>query len=183
MTPKPIVPPEQLSEETRELFDLLNHEADLAVILIATSFLDACLKSILENHFLEGNTSERMLGHSGILGALSARSDLCYVLGLISKGWYNDLRKFAEIRNTVAHHHLQLSFDDEDIAKQCNELSTIELIGMGPEQMTPRTRFTLCVAMLANWLLITALQIKQKLKVTSPRDPRLIRYTTSPPPE
>ncbi|MER8437320.1 hypothetical protein NKH36_26135 [Mesorhizobium sp. M1312] len=62
MAPKPIIPPEQLSEETRELFDLLNHEADLAVILIATRFLDACLKSILENHFLEGSTSERIWG-------------------------------------------------------------------------------------------------------------------------
>ncbi|MER9074261.1 hypothetical protein NKH80_15800 [Mesorhizobium sp. M0904] len=97
----------------------------MAVILIATSFLDACLKSILGNHFLEGSTSERMLGHTGILGALSARGDLCYVLGLIPRVGTTTYGKFAEIRNTVAHHHLQLSFDDEDIAKQCNELSTI----------------------------------------------------------
>lgn len=173
MAPKPIIPPEQLSEETRGLFELLNHETDLAVILIATSFMDACLKSILENHFLEGSTSERLLGHAGIAGTFSARSDLCYVLGLISKGWYNDLRKFGDIRNTVAHHRLQLSFDDEDIAAKCNELSVMKLMGMTPEQMSPRTKFTLCVAMLANWLLITALQIKSKPKVTSPRDPRL----------
>lgn len=52
MASKSIIPPEQLSEETRALFDLLARETDVAVILIATSFLDACLKSILENHFL-----------------------------------------------------------------------------------------------------------------------------------
>ena len=81
------VPVEQLSEETKALFDVLNEERDLAVILIATSFLDACLKSLLEQCLLESGVTEKLLSHSGALGAFSARADLCYALGLIPKSW------------------------------------------------------------------------------------------------
>lgn len=71
-------------------------------------------------------------------------------------------QKFGEIRNLVAHHHLRLSFDDKDIAKKCAELSVVPLFDLVPEDRSPRTRFKISVSVLAGWLLITALQIKQK---------------------
>lgn len=96
------IPTEQLSEETQQLYDVLNNEKDLAVILIASSFLDACLRSLLEKKLLEGSVSDRMLSHKGVLGGMSARADLCYALGLLPKRAYQDLGAIAEIRNIVA---------------------------------------------------------------------------------
>ncbi|WP_394885975.1 MltR family transcriptional regulator (plasmid) [Mesorhizobium sp. AaZ16] len=170
------VPTEQLSEETQQLYDVLNNEKDLAVILIAASFLDVCLRSLLEKKLLEGSVSDRMLSHKGVLGSMSARADLCYALGLLPKRAYQDLGAIAEIRNIVAHHHLTQSFKTGDIAAKCATLDAISLGGTKPDQMPPRMRFTLAVTLLANSLLVTALHLQRQPQVKSPRDPSRIRF-------
>jgi len=62
------IPVEQLSEQTAKFFEVLNEEKDLAVNLIATGFVDACLKALLEAQFLERQQYFRAaaaaLGHS-----------------------------------------------------------------------------------------------------------------------
>lgn len=170
------VPTEQLSEETRHLYDVLNEEKDLAVILIASSFLDACLKSMLEHRLLDSSVTERILDHRGILGTLSARADLCYVLGLIPKRAYQDLTTVAQIRNIIAHHHLTQSFDNADIAAKCATLDAISLGETEPSMMAPRVRFTLCVTLMANMLLVNALRLKSQSKVTPPKEPTRVRF-------
>lgn len=166
-----IFTPEQLSGDTQALFDVLNKESDLAVILIATSFIDACLLSLLEKKMLKGATTDRLLGHKGTLGSFMARADLCYVLGLIPKSWYHDFTVMSDIRNKVAHHHLGLSFENPEIADKCANLST-HLQG-DLSNSTGRTRFVLCVVMLANWLILKALILKGKEPITAEKEPAL----------
>lgn len=174
MSRKAKIPTEQLSEDTKKLIEVLNNEADLSVILIATSFLDSCLKSILENKLIESTVTDKLLWHTGALGNLSARADLCYVLGLISKKWYRDLCTFGEIRNLVAHDHLQQSFQTPEIASKCMNLSTQSFSFQG-ERLSPRDYFTTSAVLLANWLLITALQIKKEPKIKSPKEPNVVK--------
>ena len=45
-TKKKILSVENLSEDTQKLFNVLNEESDLAVILVAASYIDAALASI-----------------------------------------------------------------------------------------------------------------------------------------
>jgi mannitol operon repressor len=114
---------EQLSSESKELLDVLNNEQDLSVILIGASFLDTILSSILERKFLQSSVSINLLKAGiGALGSFAARADICYVLKLIEKSLYNDLRKIAQIRNEIAHYHLALNFDAENVNKLCGEL-------------------------------------------------------------
>lgn len=179
MAKKPRIPAEQLSEETSALLDVLNEESDLAVILISSSFVDACLKSILQNKLLDGDTTERLLDHRGPLGSMRIRADLCYVMGLINKGWYNDLITLGEIRNLVAHHHLNQSFATPEIAALCLKLS-MPLPGLDIGENDVRSKFKISVVMLANSLIIRALQIKGQAKTVSPKEPTHARTSLSP---
>lgn len=172
------VPVEQLSEETRALFDVLNEERDVAVILIATSFLDACLKSNLEHKLLASQTTDKLLRHTGVLGTLNARADMCYALGLIPKSWYQNLCTFAEIRNLVAHHHLSLSFETPEIAAKVEALTT-PLGGPLGLELEGRSRFTLVSALLANQLLLGALSLQSMSKTVAPAEPRHVRMASS----
>jgi hypothetical protein len=43
-----ILPVEHLSKDSQKFFDVLNSEKDLPLILVAASYIDACLASILK---------------------------------------------------------------------------------------------------------------------------------------
>src|ERR1041384_116917 len=127
MVKRPLPGLPQLSTDTARLLDVLNEEKDLAVIIVAASFLDACLGSILENRLKKGNTSGRLLeSGKGALGTFAIRADLCYVLELIPKDIYQDLMLLAEIRNVCAHNHLATDFTTPEVARLISDLSFVE---------------------------------------------------------
>lgn len=110
--------------EIKKLFDVINDESDLACVLIATSYVDQTLASLLEKFFIKGNTSDQLLGPiGGALGNFAARADIAYCLGLVPKGLYQNLRTIGEIRNTFAHHYLALSFSDQQVLELTNRLT------------------------------------------------------------
>ena len=160
MAKVPKRPPEQLSEQTAKLYEVLNQEKDLAAILIGTGFVDACLKSLLEAQFLDGSTSENLLQPSGALGSFRARADLCYVLSLVPKSHHKDLVILGEIRNRVAHHHLDIDFSDAILLDKVGGLK-VRIPGYLGDT-TGRDRFTLCVVLLANLLILNTLQLKSR---------------------
>jgi len=168
---------EHLSAETKNLFDVLNESDDLSVILVATSFLDLSLASILKRHFLDNSAADRLLdSRSGALGAFVTRADACYALGLIAKPIYRDLLKISEIRNIIAHHHLALSFQAEGVVKLCEELSYVaSLDGSGEGRPpllskymnTPRSRFVLTTVMISQRLFLIGLGIRREKKISA----------------
>jgi len=170
MTKKQIPQIEQLSTETKALFNVLNDSDDLSVILVATSFLDLSLASILKRRLLDNSGTDRLLdSRTGALGSFAVRTDACYALGLVKKPIYKDLLKIAEIRNMIAHHHLALSFQAEGIAKLCKELcyvSSIKNASNGEPLLsarlmnTPRNQFVLTTVMISQRLLLIGLGIK-----------------------
>ena len=168
---------EQLSSELQELFNVLNDGQDLSVILIGTSFLDTSLSSILERKIRKGKVSKKMLESGrGMLGTFASRADACYVLGLIEKPIYKDLLTIGEIRNKIAHHHLALDFDDENIKNLCSKLSymgsaeSFKSFDSDPENQPlwladlmvgARNQFILSVVMISQRLLLIGLGIKR----------------------
>ena len=161
---------EQLSAESQELFEVLNKSDDLSVILVATSFLDLSLASILKRKLLDNSGTNRLLdARGGALGSFVVRADACYALGLLGKPIYRDLLKIAEIRNMIAHHHLALSFKAEGIANLCRELSYVGSLKNGSSgepllsaklMNTPRNQFVLTAVMISQRLLLIGLGIK-----------------------
>ena len=172
MAKRRIIRIEDLSEDGQKLFDVLNEGADLAVVLIATSYLDASLGSILHRFFLESEVSDQILAvRGGALGTFAVRADLCYVLGIISRQFYQDLRLIGSIRNEFAHHHLALTFDTPSVRELCNQFVYIESLRDSrtkkpilPEELLvgARNRFVLTVTIISQRLLLTGLGIKRR---------------------
>ena len=165
------VPIEGLSKDSDAFYDVLNDEPDLSAVLVATSYIDACLGALLEGFLLKSSVSTKLLdGKAGLLGSFSSRSDACYCLGLISKPLYQDLLVIAEIRNQFAHHHLALSFAVPEVARQCKKLSYvsdvwIETPPSEPPMDTkhlfePRNRFVISVVLISQRLLLKGLEVK-----------------------
>jgi DNA-binding MltR family transcriptional regulator len=123
MKPKQPLPPDLLGEEVQKIGQALVDGSDLAVALIASSFLDECLRSLLAAHFRPGKTSSDLLQSGrGELGTYAARTDLAYSLRLIDKHALKALQTIGRIRNAFAHSYSDASFEHEEIAPLCSQL-------------------------------------------------------------
>ena len=162
---------EHLRDDVRELFQLLERETDMGVVLIGAAFLDTTIGTLLSQFFIQSNTAKDLL-EKGILGDFAVRARLAYVLGLISKDAFRDIVSIAEIRNTFAHHHLALSFNSEDVSTICRKLQygseTLKVFDIHEDLILPRTRFTLSVVSLSQRLLLDCLQTKRRVKLDPP---------------
>jgi DNA-binding MltR family transcriptional regulator len=167
MAPRLPLPPESLSKDSQELYNLLNDGTDASVVVVGVSYIDACLASLISKRLRESSVTGKILdSRSGAIGSFVARADLAYALALIDKPMYQDLLVLAEMRNEVAHHHFALSFESEVIAKGCaklNYVSGLKNAGTGSPLMEQgwlagaRNRFTLTAVMIVNRLLLNAL--------------------------
>jgi DNA-binding MltR family transcriptional regulator len=166
-----LLPPEALSGDSVEFFDTLNKEGDLAVVLVAASYLDACVGTLLGRFFIESGVSNKLLDINGALGSFGARADASYALDLISTVLYQDLLTVVEMRNRFAHHHLALDFEDVTVRQLCGKLKWVESLrngatkdplGLEKFMVTTRDRFVLTVVMLSQSLLLDALSVKRQ---------------------
>lgn len=180
MKKKSIPEVEKLSEESVHLYGILNDESDLACVLIATSYLDYALASLLKRHFIETNVANKLSDSPrGALSSFASRCDLAYCLGLIPKGLYQNLETVGRIRNTFAHSYLSLGLAETEIATLTNSLvpptihQTITVVGddakhSGPTPMrlsgSIRDRFNMIVVVMVNRLLLTRLATKHREK-------------------
>lgn len=119
---KPL-PADALGPEVQKIGDALVEGSDLATALVASSFLDECLRSLLMAFFRDGETSVGLLRSGrGVLGTYAARMEVAYSLRLIDKAELNNLRTIGEIRNAFAHSYTEGSFDHPSIAPLCASL-------------------------------------------------------------
>jgi len=158
-----------LSKDSQQVFDVLNKETDLACVLIATSYLDEILKSLLQSHFRKGDLAKSLLSASGALGTFARRRNMAYCLTLISKKKYDDLKIIENIRNHFAHSHLMLSFSESKLIELTNNLSFCDIllkthlykeVENPTEQETKnnaRNRFNFTVVLLGQELLVSGL--------------------------
>jgi hypothetical protein len=83
----PIPEVESLSEESKQLYDVLNNESDLGCVLIVASYIDHALASLLKRHFIESRAVDKLLeSPRGSISSFASRCDLAYCLGLIPSG-------------------------------------------------------------------------------------------------
>lgn len=126
---------EELSDDTKKVFDVLNDESDLACVLIGTSYLSELLANIIDVSFIDTSISGKLLNpQGGAIGQFAVRADLAYCLGLINKSVYQDLGIVAVIRNMFAHKHLALDFSDKNIINNCEKLKAWRILQRGEEE-------------------------------------------------
>jgi hypothetical protein len=180
MKKKPIPEVEQLSDESKHLYEVLNNESDLACVLIASSYLDYALASLLKRHLIKSGLVKKLLDPPrGAISTFAARSDLAYCLGLIPSGLRQNLETVGDIRNHFAHNYLALSLDSDDIAQLVDALvpptihQTLTVVGdrstvNGPQPMpllgSRRDRFNTIVVHMVSRLLLTGLATQHREK-------------------
>ena len=164
--PKNPIPLDQLSAETRQLCEVANEEDDFPCVLICASFLDECLKTMLEKALgASSSVLTEMLHTDRPLGTFSSRRDLLHCLGLVNERDYRNLRLIAKIRNDFAHSHLRMGFDAESVSSRCKELEFPGGDGSdSPFQrfQDPRSRFIINCVLLANMLIARVLGLAKK---------------------
>jgi hypothetical protein len=168
MKRKPIPEIEQLSSESVQLYGVLNNESDLGCVLIASSYLDYSLASLLKRYFVESTLVNKLLDPpGGTVSTFAGRSDLAYCLGLIPKGLYRNLDTVGKIRNAFAHSYLSLTLDSDEIAPLVDSFIPPTLnhtIVVDDEVTQPlqfngsvRDRFNIVAVYMVNRLLVTGL--------------------------
>ena len=167
MPPRAPLPPEVLSADGGHLYPLLNEGSDFTVIIIALSYLDACLTSLLSKYFRKGSTADELLdANKGALSTLTSKASMAYALGLIDKPMLQDLLIMARLRNLVAHSHFELAFQSDELQGLCGELKYIVQLRDAQtgnavfdldQGRAPRDKFVFTAIMLWNRVLLTAL--------------------------
>ncbi len=166
---------EELSGDTKKVYDVLNDASDLACVLIGTSYLSELLANIIEVSFIETSISGKLLDpRDGAIGQFATRADLAYCLGLISKNVYQDLCKVAAIRTMFAHKHLALDFSDKIVRNNCEKLKAWcilqdeeeESAKLSQEQMRvqARNQFNFSVILIGQRMHIDGLSKKKQRK-------------------
>lgn len=116
-----------IKEHWDKLFDAINHQEDLIMVVVSASYVDYTLAALLNAHFVDSSKAEKVLAPGGCLGTLVSKAELAYLLGLITKEDRTNVEKIAEIRNKFAHRIDGISFGDEEVEKWCDDLENILL--------------------------------------------------------
>lgn len=171
------IPLEQLSADTRQLYDVLNNESDLACVVIGAAFLDNVLTSLFRAKLRDSSITDKLLNPNGTLSSFASRADLAYCLSLIEKEQYSDLCKIGEVRNLFAHSHLHLSFNEPKVHDPCNQLEQWRVLEDEREEPLPnptaeqlrmiaRNQFNFSIILLANRFLLDGLSLKRNSRNT-----------------
>lgn len=111
--------------------------SDRSVAIVSAAFLDEVLKRLLINFFLDNDDHDkRIFTGNGFLSTFSAKINLSYRLGLISKHEYELINKIRDIRNTFAHQLSDISFKTQSITDKCKNLRL-------EKNLTPRINATI----------------------------------------
>ncbi len=174
MKKKSVINISELLEQVRELRNRLSKESDVGGVLISTSFLEACLASLLREYLKKPSVTEKLLNPiSGSLGSFNSKCDVAYCLDLIMKTTYQDLLIIGQTRNLFAHDHLKGSFNDEDVRKICGELNAPnDYLDANQDQSnfegvkeyfgSPKNRFIYTVSCISDLLMKETLSIKSR---------------------
>ena len=86
MNPKHPIKIEELKEDIQKVYDVLNHESDLACVLIGNSYLSELLVTAIMTVLRKSNVTKNILKPDrGAIGGFKSRADFDYCLKLINK--------------------------------------------------------------------------------------------------
>jgi DNA-binding MltR family transcriptional regulator len=99
---------------------------DLACALICGAYIENATGSLLERHMIDdaavSGSTGILNGPMAALSTASARTDLCFCLGLIDRVTYTNAKIIAKVRNQFAHSTTPLDFNDDHVQDECSKL-------------------------------------------------------------
>jgi DNA-binding MltR family transcriptional regulator len=147
----------QLAEQHKLFRYSLEKESDRGCALMVSSFLDEALRDLLEQCLRgDGKLADNLFDGNGPLTTFSARINLAFGLGLISRNSTRDLHLLRAIRNEFGHVYEPINFETPSIGSRIRELET----HTRPLTSNNRQIFTSCASYLM--ALINAEYLKHK---------------------
>lgn len=124
-----------LTEQNKEQLDYIRWNkyvqkeiegaSDRAVVLLCCSVLDAQLEKLLHFYLLDGYDKKKkeLFAHNGPLGNFSAKIEMSFFCGLISKHERDTIDTMRKIRNRFAHEIELSDLEDEMVRNLCKNLT------------------------------------------------------------
>lgn len=115
---------DSLFRDREMIINFFNKESDFGCVLVATQFIDQCLR-YMTRYELEINTElidNLFIKSYGSLTNFSSKIKLARDLDIINNEIESDLKKIGEIRNLFAHSFRLKTFSDDSILEKCLEL-------------------------------------------------------------
>ncbi|WPU98226.1 hypothetical protein SNE26_19570 [Mucilaginibacter sp. cycad4] len=133
----------------------LNEESDRGASIFAATFFEVKLKEILSELLRKDEVTDNMLeGANGGLNTFSARINICYVLGYITKDEKHELNMIKNIRNKFAHNfHFKFSFMEPKVSDICKSFNAKLPQGKTLRDFTSRELFVNAVINLHSLLI------------------------------
>jgi len=149
-------------EQWKEFLDEFQTESDRSCAVLGAAFLDEQLRSLLEAFIVDDpkRIAELFDGVGAPLSSFSAKIQMAYALGFVSPSELRDLELIRKVRNEFAHDLHGVIFATPSVASRCAELTGCNVVAGSIGGLGPRSRFTVSVAMLANWVALRRLGIR-----------------------
>lgn len=124
------LPPEVAA--LHETLARFTRQADRGTALIASAWVDDCLKACVRAFFRpDKKIADDVLQPEGALGTFASRIKLAYLLDIIDPTAYRDLDLLRRIRNEFAHRRSDLRFTSPPIKDRCREFHAIKACKLG----------------------------------------------------
>jgi DNA-binding MltR family transcriptional regulator len=96
---------------------------DRSCAILGASYVEFLLEQALRDVFVQDEEAQQqLLSDRGPLGTFSAKIELAYCLGLITKDERDDLNLIRKVRNDFAHKLKSLNFMNDGIRSRCLEM-------------------------------------------------------------
>ncbi len=155
-------------------FDEFNNESPRAAVILSCAFLDTLLRDLIATQLVDNKAViDELLGSEKKadrpLSSFGARITTAYLLGLINKEQYQDLKYIKTIRNKFAHELHGFSFDNGEIIKLCNMLQSPKMLEGFPimENQDHKRKYIIAASLLLMQLGICILEAQKVHRITN----------------
>ncbi|MEE9598509.1 MAG: MltR family transcriptional regulator [Acidiferrobacterales bacterium] len=107
-----------------QIVRICKDESDRAAALLAASFLEHVISEKLKSFFVAEKSIGKLFEGYGPLASFSAKIDIAFALGLLTRDMKSDLGIVRKVRNHFAHHPKHTSFADNLVRDLCANLTT-----------------------------------------------------------
>ncbi len=114
------------SDKIPSIFRSLKSESQIAQILVFSSFLEDCVRTLIKarfKHLDTKNVEAKVFGGNGPLGTFSNRLLIAFQLGWLTSNTMGKLSAFKNLRNEFAHHAFERKITDQHIKDHIKSLS------------------------------------------------------------
>lgn len=117
-----------LSDDEVQILETLDHDSDRAVAVIVGAMIENRLERGLKVRMptTDKDALNKVFQFSGPLGSFSAKIDVAYLNGLLTKDAYEDMVRFKDIRNKFAHKLDIRTFDSDSVRDSAKNFKLIE---------------------------------------------------------